>query len=64
MVYDSASETSKLRLQKLQTRVAKLVSASGSRENRNYIFKELGGYFFKIENISTSVSWFSNVEMA
>ncbi len=49
MVYDSASETSKLRLQKLQTRVAKLVSASGSRENRNSIFKELGGYFFKIE---------------
>ncbi len=42
MVYDSASETSKLRLQKLQTRVAKLISGSGTRESRNPIFKELG----------------------
>ncbi len=42
MVYDSASETSKLRLQKLQTRVAKLISGSGPRESRNHIFKELG----------------------
>ncbi len=32
MVYDSASETSKLRVQKLQTRVAKLISRSGPRE--------------------------------
>ncbi len=38
MVYDSASETSKLRLQKLQTRVSKRISCSGPRESRNPIF--------------------------
>ncbi len=42
MVYYSASETSKLRLQKLQTWETKLISGSGPGESRNPIFKELG----------------------
>ncbi len=40
-VYYSASETSKSRLQKLQTRAAKLISGSGPRANRNPIYKSL-----------------------
>ncbi len=62
MVYDS--ETSKLRLQKLHTQVAKLISGSGPREIINPIFFKWCGYLFNIEEISTSVLWFSNAEMA
>ncbi len=40
MVYNSDSEISKLRLKKLQTRVAKLISGSGPRESRNGLAPE------------------------
>ncbi len=64
MVYDSASKTAKHRLQKLPTWIAKLISGAGPRESRNPILKSWGGYLFKIEEISSSVLWFSNEEMA
>ncbi len=35
VVYDSASETSKSRFQKLQTRAGKSISGSGPRANKN-----------------------------
>ncbi len=41
VVYDSASETSNPRFQKLQTRAAKLISGSGRPANRNPIYKSL-----------------------
>jgi hypothetical protein len=40
-VYDSASETSKIQLQRLQTRAARLISGSGPRASRNPMFKQL-----------------------
>ena len=42
VVYDSASITSKTRLQKLQSRAARLISESSPRQNINAMFKELG----------------------
>ena len=42
VVYDSASITSKTRLQKLQFRAARLISGSSPLQIRNVIFKELG----------------------
>jgi len=42
IVYDSTSQTNKLRLQNLQTRAARLISGSGPRTSRNPMFKELG----------------------
>ncbi len=41
VVYDSASEISQSRFQKLQTRAVKLISGSGPRANRNPIYKSL-----------------------
>ncbi len=38
-VYDSTSDISKSRLQKLQIRAAKLIPGSGPRANRNPIYK-------------------------
>ena len=40
--YDSASITNKTRLQKLQSRAARLIPGSSPRQNRNAIFNELG----------------------
>ncbi len=44
MVYDSASGTNETRLQKLQTRAARLITITGSdpHTSRVSIFKELG----------------------
>ncbi len=42
VVYDATFETNKSRLQRLQTRAARLISCTGPRENRNPVFKELG----------------------
>ncbi len=42
MVYDSASETNKTRLQKLQTRAARIITGSDPCTSRVCIFKELG----------------------
>ena len=42
VVYDSASITSKTRLQKLQSRAARLIAGYSPRQNRNAVFKELG----------------------
>ena len=42
VVYHSASITSKTRLQKVQSRAARLISGSGPRQNRNAMLKELG----------------------
>ncbi len=41
MVYDSASGTNKTRLQKLQTRAARLIPGSDPRTSRVSMFKEL-----------------------
>ena len=41
VVHDSAAITSKARLQKLQSRAARLISGSSPRQNRNAMFKEL-----------------------
>ena len=41
IVYDSASTTSKTKLQKLQSRAARLMSGSSPRQNRNATFKQL-----------------------
>ncbi len=46
-VYDSASETSKSRLQKPQTRAANLISGSVPRTNRNPIYKSLDWLFLQ-----------------
>ncbi len=40
-VYDSASQTNKNRLQKLQTRDARLITGSGPRTSRNLMFNKL-----------------------
>ncbi len=40
-VYDSASQTSKNRLQKLQTRTARLIMGSGPCTSRNLMFNQL-----------------------
>ncbi len=40
-VYDSNSQTSKYRLQKLQTRAAKLITGSGPHTSRNLMFNKL-----------------------
>ncbi len=40
-VYDSASQTSKNRLQKLQTRAARLITGSGPHTSRNLMFNQL-----------------------
>ncbi len=40
-VYDSASQTSKYRLQKLQTRAVRLIMGSGPHTSRNLIFNKL-----------------------
>ncbi len=40
-VYNSASQTSKNRLQKLQTRAARLITGSGSRTSRNLMLNKL-----------------------
>ncbi len=47
-LYDAASETNKSRLQRLQTRAARLISGTGSRDSRNPVFKELG--WLSLEN--------------
>ncbi len=47
VVYDSASETSKSKLQKRQSRAAKLISGSGPRANRNPIYKSLDWLSFQ-----------------
>ena len=41
LVYDSTSETNKARLQKLQTRAARLITGSKARASRNEMFKKL-----------------------
>ncbi len=66
IVYDAASETNKSRLQRLQTRGARLISGTGPRDSRNPVFKELAwdGYHLKIEDVCINVLWFLNVEMA
>ncbi len=40
-VYDSASQTSKNRLQKLQTRAPTLITGSGPHTSRNHMFNKL-----------------------
>ena len=42
IVYDTTSNTNKIRLQLLQSRAARLISGSGPRTNRNTMFKSLG----------------------
>ncbi len=42
MVFDSASETNKTRLQKLQTRAARLITGSETGTSRVSMLKELG----------------------
>ncbi len=48
VVYDAASETNKSRLERLQTRAARLISGTGPRDSRNPLFKELG--WLSLEN--------------
>ncbi len=48
VVYDAAYETNKSRLQKLQTRAARLISGTGPRDSRNPVVKELG--WLSLEN--------------
>ncbi len=45
--YDSASQTSKNRLQKLQTRAARLITGSGPRTSRNLMFNKLQWLFLE-----------------
>ena len=42
IIYDTASVTLKDRLQRLQSRAARLITGTGPRDSRNMIFKELG----------------------
>ena len=48
VVYDATSETNKSRLQRMQTRAARLISGTGPRDSRNPVFKELG--WLSLEN--------------
>ncbi len=41
VVYDSSSQTSKNRLQKLQTRAVRLITGSGPHTSRNFMFNKL-----------------------
>ncbi len=42
VVYNAASETQTFRLQRLQTRAARLISGTGPRDSTNPVFKEVG----------------------
>ncbi len=48
VVNDAAYETNKSRLQRLQTRAARLISGTGPRDSINPVFKEIG--WLSLEN--------------
>ncbi len=65
VVYDAAPETNESRLQRLQTRAARLISGTGPRDSKNPVFKKsLDFYHLKIEDLCINVLWFLNLKMA